>query len=87
MLKHYAINMYGEVGVKLHALLILALDGGEWSALCSGQFIPWERVPSTQWTEGWLGTGVGLDEVAEKNSCPAGNQTLTINFIASHFND
>ena len=30
---------------KLHVLLTLSLDGGVWSASCSGRFIPWEIPP------------------------------------------
>jgi hypothetical protein len=37
--------------VQLHAFLISALDGGEWSALRSGYFISGVRAPGTQWIE------------------------------------
>jgi len=31
----------------LHAFLILALDGGEWTASCAGRFTRRERTPAT----------------------------------------
>jgi hypothetical protein len=31
--------MFGEVEVKLHAVLIPTLDGDEWSRLCPNHFI------------------------------------------------
>jgi len=34
--------------------LTSALDGGEWSALRTGRFIPGERAPGTHWIGGWV---------------------------------
>jgi len=30
LIKHHAINMYGEVEIWVHAFLIMALDESEW---------------------------------------------------------
>jgi len=46
--------------VYLHVFLILALDGSEWSASCSGHF-----TPGTQWM-GWVGPKPSLDTVAKR---------------------
>jgi hypothetical protein len=59
-----------------NALLTLVLDGGQWS--CSSQFIPCESVPSIKLLEGWVGSRVGVDEVAGRHSYPAEYQTLAI---------
>jgi hypothetical protein len=61
-----------------NALLILVLDGGQWSASRSSQFIPCESVPSIKWLEGGVGSRVGVDEVAGRHSYPAEYQTLAI---------
>jgi hypothetical protein len=45
--EHHAIKACGEVEVQLHAFLALALEGGEWSALRLGRFIPRGRAPVT----------------------------------------
>jgi hypothetical protein len=34
------LKMYGGVEVQFHAFLTSALEEGEWSASCSGGFIP-----------------------------------------------
>jgi hypothetical protein len=34
------MKAYGGLEVKLHTLLILMLDGGEWPVSCSDHFIP-----------------------------------------------
>jgi hypothetical protein len=36
MLKNYVLNIYGVVEARLHAFFTLALNGGKWSASCSG---------------------------------------------------
>jgi hypothetical protein len=41
-------------------LLTLALDGGEWSASCTGRFTSSQRAPSIRWIGGWVGPGAGL---------------------------
>jgi len=39
------MTTHGGLNVQFHAFLISALDGGKWSASCSGPFNPGERVP------------------------------------------
>jgi hypothetical protein len=43
--KHHVMKTYWGVEVYLHAFLISALDGGEWSASHSGRLTPRERAP------------------------------------------
>jgi len=44
----------------------LALDGGEWSALCPCCFNPREEALVTHWTGGWVGHRAGLDAVVKR---------------------
>jgi hypothetical protein len=53
LMKHHAIHTYGGVEVYLHALLISAVEVGEWLASNPGRFIsdvrslvPWFGVTS-----------------------------------------
>jgi hypothetical protein len=46
--------------------LILALDGGEWSASRPGRFNPSERAPGTHWIGGWVGPRAVLDVVVKR---------------------
>jgi hypothetical protein len=43
-LKHYALKMYGEMEVNLHAFLNLILDGGDWLSLCFDCFTAWNTA-------------------------------------------
>jgi hypothetical protein len=43
--------------------LTSALDGGEWSASCSGCFTSREIDPDTYWIGGWLDPRAGLEAV------------------------
>jgi len=45
--------------------LTSALEGGEWSALRPGRFIPGERTSVTHWREDWMGPRARLDAVAK----------------------
>jgi len=38
------MNVFGQVEVQLHTFLTIALDRGEWSALCPSYFNPRERT-------------------------------------------
>jgi hypothetical protein len=64
--KHHAMKMYWGVEVWLHAFLISALDGGEWSASRLGRFTPRERAPGTHWIGGWVGPRAVLEAVVKK---------------------
>jgi len=62
-------------------LLILALEEGDWSALCSSSFthISRDRDSGTPWTWGWGGCRACLDMMAKrKSSASAMNQNLVI---------
>jgi hypothetical protein len=73
LIKHYSLKKYGEVGLELHAYLILT---AEWSAPCSCYFIPKERLPDTHWEGDWVCPIVTLDVVMKRRiSAPAENQT------------
>jgi hypothetical protein len=65
------MKMYGGVEVWVHAFLISALDGGEWSASRFGRFTLTDRVPSIHWISDWCRpqgrSGCGGDK---KNLCP-----------------
>jgi hypothetical protein len=58
----------GEVEIQLHLFLILAPDGGEWSASRPVRFTPGEWAPGTHWI-GWMGPRAGLDAIAKNSSC------------------
>jgi hypothetical protein len=45
--KHYATKTYWGEEVYIHAFLISALDGGEWSASRHGRFTLEKRAPPT----------------------------------------
>jgi hypothetical protein len=64
--KHHAMKTYWGVEIQLHALLISALDGGEWSASRPGCFTPRERALGTHWIGGWVGPGAVLDPVVKR---------------------
>jgi len=57
--------------VQFHTFLNSALDGGEFSASCTGHFIPRETAPVTHWVVSWVGPRAGVDAVEkEKRSLP-----------------
>jgi hypothetical protein len=63
--------------------LILALDGCEWSAACSGRFTSKERAPSTCWKGGWLGLRASLDAVTKRKTfTPSRNRTSVVRCVA-----
>jgi hypothetical protein len=47
-------------------ILDLGTDGGEWSSSRPGRFIPGKTAPGTYWIGGWMGPGVGLDDVKKR---------------------
>jgi hypothetical protein len=47
--KHHTMNTYRGVEEQLDAFLTSALDGGKWSALCSGRVIR-----DNHWIGGWV---------------------------------
>jgi hypothetical protein len=54
------------VEVQLHAFLLPALEGGEWSASRPGRCVPGERTPSNHWIGVWVGTRAGLDAMMKR---------------------
>jgi len=44
----------------------LALDGGEWLALCPGHFIPGKGAPGTHWIGEWVGHRESLAAVGKR---------------------
>jgi hypothetical protein len=48
------MRTYGVIDVYLHAFLTSGVEGGDWSALLPGRFIPGEITPDTDWTGGWM---------------------------------
>jgi hypothetical protein len=71
------VRGYRHADIKLHIFSALAVDTCEWSASCSGRFIPGiMAVPGADWMVGWMSIAVGLDMVArEKSQSPAGGRT------------
>ena len=46
--------------MQLHSILTLALDGGKWSASCTGRLTLGKELPgSIQWESGWVAPGAG----------------------------
>jgi hypothetical protein len=65
------MKTYGRSSSIAPPLLTLALNVDQQSALCSRYFTTGERVPSTHWTQGWVGPKAGLDAVENgKNLLP-----------------
>jgi hypothetical protein len=58
--------MLGEWRYSSIHSLTSALDGGEWTTSCPGQFTARERVPGTHWIGGWVGPGAVLDAVVKR---------------------
>jgi hypothetical protein len=59
------MKIHGGIELQLHTLLILALNGSEWSASQPGYFTPRKRAPGTHWKDG---PRVSLDAVAKRRS-------------------
>jgi hypothetical protein len=78
------MRTYGGGEVKLHVLLISALDGGKWSDSRPGRFAPGEITPGTHWIGRWVGPRAGLDAVAKRkeNPAPAGNRNPVVQPVA-----
>jgi hypothetical protein len=51
------MKAYGGVDAQIHIFLISSVAGvgGEWSALLTCFFTPWEMAPRTHWIGGWVG--------------------------------
>jgi hypothetical protein len=60
------------------AFLTWAVGGGEWIFPRPGRFILMKK-PSNYWL---LGPRDGLDFVARRKTCPAGNRTLVVQPVA-----
>jgi len=63
-IKHQAMKMYMGIEVWLYTSLILAVDGGEWSACCPRCFTSGGREPWYPLDRCWAGPRTGLDVVA-----------------------
>jgi hypothetical protein len=58
------MKAYGGVDVEIHVFLTSALIG-EWSASRPGRF-----APGIHWIGGWVGPGIGLDDVKKTKILP-----------------
>jgi len=56
------------VEVRLHAFLISALDGREWSVSRPGRFTHGVTDTGVHWEGGWVGCRAGLDAVAKRKN-------------------
>jgi hypothetical protein len=71
------MKAYSGVEVQLHAFLISALEGDEYSASHPGRFNHRERDPGTDLIGGWMGPRADLDAlVRRKILAPTGARTL-----------
>jgi hypothetical protein len=68
--KCHAMKTYRGAGVKLHAFLNSALNGGEYTALSSGRYVPGGRTAGSPWTGGWVVLRAWLDAVVKFPSQP-----------------
>jgi len=65
------MKTYEEFNVELHAFLISALGGGEWSASRPVHFNSCGKIPQYLFCRRLVGPHkTGLDEVTIKNPCP-----------------
>jgi hypothetical protein len=60
------MKAYGGVDVQIHVFLTSALAGSEWSASCSGNLTPRERVPDTHWIGSFVDPREGLNDVEKR---------------------
>jgi hypothetical protein len=64
----------GGMEFYIHTLLTSVLDGGEWSASCSGHCTTNKRDSSTHWRGVWVGPRASLNMVAKRKiPAPAGD--------------
>jgi hypothetical protein len=66
LIRQHAVKAYGRIKAWLHIFLITTLDGGEWSDLQFGCFIPGELAPGTHWIGGPSGPRAGVKAVAKR---------------------
>ena len=57
----------GGMEVQLPSLLLLALDGGKWSASHVSAFTVWEKSLTTRWKGGFVAPRVGPDILKKRN--------------------
>jgi hypothetical protein len=76
------------VTVQLHTFLILALNGGEWSASWPGRFTPPPRGESARYpldrTQGRPQSRSGRGAKEKIKPAPAGNRVPVVQLVASH---
>lgn len=53
------MKTYGGGGEYVYVFSTLGLDGGKWSASCTGQFT-WEITSGAHWRGDWVGPTVSL---------------------------
>jgi hypothetical protein len=64
--EHHVIKAYWGSGCIVPRILILELDGSEWSVSRPCHFAPRERATGTQWIGVWVGPRAGLDAVVKR---------------------
>jgi hypothetical protein len=74
------MNMWRNGGIAPQ-FFALALDGGEWSSLCSSCFAASERASGTHCIGGWT------LQRREKSLALAGNHTMTVQAVGHHYTD
>jgi hypothetical protein len=70
-------------------LLLLALDGGEWSASRPGHALPpWKGPPvPTGYEAGWAPEPVWKQRLEEKSSASVGDRTPVVQSVVGHYTD
>jgi hypothetical protein len=76
-IKHYAMKVYGGVGVWIHIFFTSALAGVEWSASRPVCFTSCENIPGTHWIGGWVDPRAVVDELEKRILDPTATRTPT----------
>jgi hypothetical protein len=74
LIKRQAMKGYRGVELQCYAFLTSALNGGDWTASCTGRFSPGDRYNGNHWIGGWVVPRAGIDRYGgcgeEKNALP-----------------
>jgi hypothetical protein len=64
------MKTYGGVDIQIYIFLTSTLVGSEWSASCSGRYIPGRNTPGIHWIGGWMGLRTSLDDMGRRKILP-----------------